>query len=93
MAERPTKVCHCGAEIMFVTGPNGNAIPLDVASNKHIYVLHKCSGDELKDGGPECQVRHVVGGIYINHFRTCTDPARYRRGQTQGGLFGGGRSR
>lgn len=66
-----TRACEaCSAAIFFVEGPNGKKIPLDFASNKHIYVV-------APDINGEQRATHVVGGVYISHFRTCRDPGRF----------------
>lgn len=82
MPDRSTRTCEaCGAKIMFVEGPSGAFIPLDVSSNKHIYVVsHEDDGTGLRD-----VVRHVVGGIYVSHFRTCRHPERFSRQAAAGG--------
>ena len=59
-----TKICACGAEIVFGLGPKGNLIPLVPA--QHIYQL---AGERAVP----------VLGAYRNHYTDCPKANEFRK--------------
>lgn len=71
------KRCKCGAEIEFITGPNGRAIPAQRV--KSVYQL------SVPPAVPEERLDHiatrVAGALFVNHFETCPNADEFSRGK------------
>lgn len=66
----------CKKPIQFIEGPNGKLIPAQRI--KTVYMLVERQ-DEF--GHPVIGLQKVEIGdqLYVSHFETCTDPARFSR--------------
>lgn len=77
----PTKICSCGAEILFARTAKGKLIPIEVcpAEDGNLLLTITDTGLEARYITGSEQLPDWKEPRYKSHFATCPDSAKWRR--------------